>query len=194
MKYEAWTAKSVEHRVLEAAETELALPKPRGPQMFGSSMPDLVRERQDAYGYTATRIRRVPSPGAIARYDVVLDWLVAMPSLIDREFLWFWAVSKVSPKRSLRSYANENGINSRTMRRQITAICQQIANDLNRRNTFRLTMPIAHVSENPLEADAETVSSVSYATHWMAPGAKPQHLPDQLDPVDQRKPAPKREG
>jgi len=192
MRYRAWTAKDVEARVLEAAETELALPRPKGPKMFGSSMPEPVRDRREAYGYSQARFRRTPSPGAISRYEIVLGWLMILP-VIDRATLWYWAIAKVSPRRSLRSFAEEHNINSRTLRRKITSICQTIANNLNRQFAVRLTIPVDHVSEDQADSASETLSSVTYASYWRAPDAKPRHLPERLEPI-QRSPAKKREG
>jgi hypothetical protein len=172
--YQAWTAKSVEDRILEAAETELALPRLKGPKVYGSAMPTPVQDRQDAYGYHSTKVRRIPAPGALDRYPVVIDWLNHhIDSVLDRQFLWFWAIAKANPNRSVGKYAHDNGVNLRTLRRLVTRLCQQIANGLNNIYEVRLTMAFDGVSEIPHEADPEQVASVKYASFHREPDAKP---------------------
>lgn len=186
MEYRAWTAKQVEDWILEAAATELALPRLRGPKTFGSAMPTPVRDRQDAYGYHTTKVRRVPEPGAVDRYPKVLDWLNHhLEQPFDRQFLWFWALAKANPNRSVNKFASENQVNLRTLRRAIARHCQEIANGLNRKHEIRLTIQFDGLSEIPHEADPETVSSVKYGPDpknqvygQMLPGAKPRYPTD----------------
>lgn len=178
MTFSEWSSKAVEFRILEAAETDLAMPKPRGPKMFGSAMPEPVQEPQESYGYQQTRVRRVPSPGSLDRYSATLTWVndfIAAPA--DRRFLWFWAIAKVNPNRSVGRFAHENSMNSRTLRRQITKLCGIISSNLNRLHVSRLSAAIDPMSEIGAEADPEAISSVTYANHWHSPDIKPpRHL------------------
>lgn len=176
--YNAWSAKQVEDRILEAAETELALPRLKGPKVYGSAMPTPVQDRQDAYGYHTTKVRRIPAPGALDRYPVVIDWLNHhVDSLLDRQFLWFWAIAKVNPSRSVGKFAHDSDVNLRTLRRIVTRLCQGIADRLNQAYKVRLSMAFDGVSELPHEADPEAVSSVKYASYYREQGAKPVHDP-----------------
>jgi energy-converting hydrogenase A subunit M len=104
--------------------------------------------------------------------------------------LYAWAWVKTRTGRKINDFASREGMNSRTLRRQITRICQQIANDLNRLHAVRLTVMVDHVSEITPEADPEQISSVTYATHWRAEDAKPRHLPEMIE----RTPAARRAG
>lgn len=190
MKYTAWTARAVEDRVIEAAETLMLLPNVNGPQAYGSAMPPGIRDWQ-AYGSEKSRYKRRPSRDAIDRMPEVWGWINALPSQADRVLVYAWAWVKVRSGRKIQDFASGEGMNVRTLRRAITAICQQIANNLNRMHIVRLNDLVDAVSEIAEEMDPEAISSVTYANHWRAPDAKPQHLPDQLD---QRTPAQRRAG
>src|ERR1043165_8751533 len=67
MKYEAWTWKAVEARVLEMADTLRISPAVRGPKMFGSAMPEPVRRYEESYGHQAARYRETASAGSLSR-------------------------------------------------------------------------------------------------------------------------------
>lgn len=192
MSYTAWTARAVEDRIIEAAETLMLSPNVKGPQQYGSSMPQPVTDWQ-AYGSEPMRYKRRPSRDALDRMPATWVWINALPSQSDRVLLYSWAWVKVRSGRKIEDFASREGMNVRTLRRAITAICQQIANDLNRMHAVRLNDGVDPVSEIAEEMDPQTVTSVKYASHWRAPDAKPQHLRDQLEPID-RAPALKRAG
>ena len=185
MNYQAWTAKAVEDRVLEAAETLMLLPGIKGPQTYGSAMPTPVRDWQ-SYGLEPSTYKRRPSRSALDRMPEVWTWINRLPNQADRVLLYSWAWIKVRSGKKIADFASREGMNVRTLRRSITRICQLIANDLNRMHVVRLNTAIDLVSENQAEPDPETVSSVNYANHWMAPGAKPRHLPERLEPPQRK--------
>lgn len=64
MNFTDWTAKAVEDRILEMADTLRMSPSVKGPQAFGSSMPEAVQRHSEAYGLSAPDIakprRRAP--------------------------------------------------------------------------------------------------------------------------------------
>lgn len=180
MSFNEWSSKGVELRILEAAETDLAMPKPRGPKMFGSAMPEPVREREDAYGYHGTRVRRTPSPGSLDRYGQTLDFVnYCIEDPLDRRFLWFWAIAKVNPGRSVNRFAQENGINNRTLRRRVTALCSRIADFLNRNHTVRLNVASGDLSDFLVREEPDEVPEPpSHPTYWNDDGRKPpRHQP-----------------
>ncbi|TPM89848.1 DUF6362 family protein [Mesorhizobium sp. B2-1-3A] len=185
MSYSAWTPKAVEHRLLEAAETLMLLPNVRGPKSYGSAMPAPVRE-WEAYGSEPSRYKSRPSREAIDRMPETWTWINSLPEQADRVLIYAWAWVKVRRGRSINDFASREGMNNRTLRRQITQVCQQIADDLNRKHMVRLTVVVDVVSEITAEVDPEQISSVTYANHWRAEDAKPRHLPELLD---QRAPA-----
>lgn len=166
--FRAWTAKAVEHRVLEAAETLMLCPRANGPRQFGSSMPEPLRDQRDAYAMQTVRYRRRPDAAAIDRMEECWDWINAMADEQDRQLLYDWAKTKCARGRSLKGLAKRRQCNGRTLRRAITRICLAVANDLNR----------AHKPNLGAEAVAENVGgtepkSVEHcAPYWRAPDAK----------------------
>jgi hypothetical protein len=185
VKYEAWTAKAVEYRLLEAAETLMLMPNIRGPQSYGSAMPAPVQE-WEAYGAEPSSYKSRPSRNAIDRMPETWTWVNGLSEQDDRVLIYAWAWVKSRRGRSINEFATREGMNNRTLRRQITRICQQIADDLNRKHQVRLTVVVDDVSEIAAESDPEQISSVTYANHWRTEDAKPRHLPELLD---QRTPA-----
>ncbi|WP_157632728.1 DUF6362 family protein [Hoeflea sp. 108] len=177
MNYEAWTAKAVEERVLEAAETLMLMPNAPGPREFGNSMPPVVEDGRSE----PSRYKARPSRAAIDRMPQTWEWINALPKQADRVLLYAWAWVKTRRGRSINDFASGEGMNVRTLRRAVTRICQLIANDLNRMQLVRLNSAVDLVSENQAELHPEQISSVSYANHWRAADAKPRHLPELLD-------------
>jgi len=180
--YQAWSAKDVEHRVLEAAETLMLMPNVQGPKMFGNGMPEMVREKWKDATPTNTHVHKArPSREAIGRMPETWSWINAMPEQADRVLLYAWAWVKTRKGRSINAFASQEGHNNRTLRRQISRICQAIANELNRKHAVRLTIAVDRMSEITAEVDPEQISSVNYASHWRAEDAKPRHLPEMLE-------------
>lgn len=72
-----FTARIIEDRMEEAAITLRRLPNPpgSGPNGYGQSWPEYVRDAKHAYGYHEARIRVVPSAADIQRMDECIDWL-----------------------------------------------------------------------------------------------------------------------
>lgn len=172
-----WTARNVEDDILKAAETELALPKPKGPQKYGSSMPSVVRSQNESYGYDGTG--KIVEAKDITVYEQVLGWLAWIEPREDRDFLWYWALAKVNPDRSIAGYAHENQVNLRTLRRQIIAICQRLANELNRTRIVRLNVASGEMSDSRAYRTADSAedfgqSRIRYEKHWLSPTGKPR--------------------
>lgn len=95
-----WTWKQVELLFAEAVETLRRLPSDR-PKGFKSSMPDVVRNMAEAFGYDDVVIRLgPPSAAAIDRLDLVLS---LNTRLDDREvkIVWARALPKPVPFRVL---------------------------------------------------------------------------------------------
>jgi hypothetical protein len=178
--YRAWTAKAVEHRVIEAAETLMLMPNVQGPRNFVSLMPETIQDWH-AYGSEPSTYKVRPSRDAIGRMPETWSWINAHPSEEDRRLLYAWAWVKTRKGKSVNDFASREGHNNRTLRRQITRICQAIANELNRKHSVRLTIVVDVMSEITAEADPEQISSVKYANHWRTDDAKPRHLPEMLE-------------
>jgi hypothetical protein len=168
----AWTAKAVEHRVLEAAETLMLCPNHHAGGV--TAWPEVVRSKEDAYGYEAATYKRLPSPGALSRMSTTWGWINAHPVESDRKLLYAWAWQKTKKGKFLNDFASREGINSRTLRRAITAICQAIADRLNQREIAWSDQRVDVVSEIEPENAPEQVSFHRHANHFMEPGARPR--------------------
>jgi hypothetical protein len=182
MKFEDWNAKTVEGRILEMAEALRLSPAARGPQSFGSAMPEAVRVPGEGYGYGAAYYRKTVSAGALGRMEQVWAWINALPEQSDRKLIYAWSWVKVRKGMKISAFAEENDLNERTLRRAVTAVCQRIANNLNRNHAIRLDSADLQVSENQPDITSQTVTSESCVTHWRGEGAKPQ-----LDPAHARR-------
>jgi len=107
-------------------------------------------------------------------------WINALESKSDRKLLYGWARVKAHKGMRLGSFALENMMNDRQLKRKIDELNQQIANNQNRLCLVRLTDAVASVSENEHNSHQQTVSSESCehrTTHWIAPDAKPRNIP-----------------
>lgn len=178
MKYEEWSAKDIEHRVLEAAETLMLMPGEKGPTWARGSMPDGKPDSFNmAYGSAPATYKRRPVAAAIDRMYECWKWINELEKAEDRKLLYGWAYVKARKGMKLSRFALENMMNDRQMRRKIDQLTQTIANNLNRLCQVRLTVELDSVSENDDNSHQQTVSSEKCATHWRAPDAKPKNIP-----------------
>ena len=170
LQYEAWTAKDVEYRILEAAETLMLCPNVH----VGGSTGSLFNEYKDDYGPVKTTYKRRPSADALDRMPEVWSWINALPDMADRKLIYAWSYVKVRKGLKLSAFAEKNELNDRTLKRRIVAICQTIANNLNQVLAIRLTMPVDDVSENQASLVHTTITSQKCAvTNWRARDGKP---------------------
>lgn len=179
--YAAWDWKAIEGRVIEMADTLRRLPADKGPKAYGSAMPDIVRKHEEMYP-EPMRISRAPSGAAIDRMNECFEWINTYLDEAKRKLLYAWSWVKVRRGLKIGSLAAENDMNERFLRREITAYCQQIADNLNRLFIFRLDSGHLRSSESAPENDQSHVTSMKCATrgrsnHWMASDAKPVHDP-----------------
>lgn len=176
MKYEAWTHKDIEARVLEAAETLMLMPGVKMP----ASVQAIWREYKDDYGKEKTHYRRRPEAAAIDRMYETWEWVNALNTEADRKLLYGWAYVKTRRGMKLSRFASENLMNDRKLKRKIDELCQCIANERNRLYLVRFTDGLDVVSENDHNSHQQTVSSESCvrgANHFMTPDAKPRNIP-----------------
>lgn len=178
LSYAVWTYRDVKSRVIEMAETLLRLPPVRGPKVYGSAMPEMVREKWKDAAPTNGRLRLLPSAGAIGRMEECFDWINAYLDFGGRNRLYDYGFTKTRRGIYLEEYLERNEIARRTFERQIQRDCQTIADNLNRKLSVRFTIPVDDVSQITVEHTSTTVSSEKCATHWRAPDAKPQIDPD----------------
>ncbi|AVA22482.1 DUF6362 family protein [Rhizobium sp. NXC24] len=174
MNFVDWTAKAVEARILEMADTLRISPSVRGPKMFGNAMPESVRRYDESYGVQPARYRENASAASLGRMEQVWNWINALPSEADRKLIYAWSWVKVRRGMTISAFAVENDLNDRTLRRQIDRICQRIADNLNRIMLVRLNNADCLLSENQPDIASQTVTSEICVTHWRASDAKPQ--------------------
>jgi Domain of unknown function (DUF6362) len=176
--YQEWTAKDIEHRILEAADTLMLMPGEKGPTWAAGSMPDGKPDSFNmAYGSAPATYKRRPVAAAIDRMYETWRWINELEKAEDRKLLYGWAYVKTRRGMKLSRFASENLMNDRKLKRKIDELCQQIADERNRLYQVRLTVELDSVSENDDNSHQQTVSSEKCATHWRAPDAKPKNIP-----------------
>lgn len=79
-----WTADLVREWLGEAMETLRSCPTDH-PGGCRSSMPDVVHQAALAYGWSEPTIRLLPTPAALGRLDVVLQWLFLLDDVDQRK-------------------------------------------------------------------------------------------------------------
>lgn len=176
MKYEAWTWKAIEARIIEMADTLRMTPAASGPANFVTLMPEVVREQHESYGYSAAGYSNRASPGALDRMVEVWGWINAYLAEADRKLIYAWSWVKVRKGMKIGRFAYENDMSDRMLRREIVRICHIIAGELNRIMLVRLNNADCALSENEGESDQSDVTSNKCersAPHWMAPDARP---------------------
>lgn len=177
MKYEAWSWKAIEGRIIEMADTLRLSPSVKGPQEFGNAMPEPVREHGEGYGYGAAYYRESASASSLSRMYAVWEWINSLPEQSDRKLIYSWSWVKVRKGMKISAFAAQNDLNDRMLRREITRICHAIAEQLNRDCQPRLNSEDCTASENQTEHGQSDVTYQTCATHWIAPGAKPIYDP-----------------
>lgn len=183
----AWTAKAVEIRVLEAAETLMLTPNVSG--AGGSAWPEYIPHYP-----RAMKIRIRPSPGALTRMMETWNWINAHPVESDRRLLYAWAWQKTRKGKFLDDFAAREGIKSRTLRWTITRICQAIAEQLEQRKVPCFDQAIDDVAEIEPETASQTVSSETSAkvendgiVSSMEPGSRPHYpTPAEIEALRKR--------
>lgn len=174
MKFQDWTARAVEDRIIEMADTSRLLPGVKGPKEFGNGMPEAVKRFDELELSKVARIKKRATGAAIDRMEQVWAWINALPDKADRDLIYAWSWVKVRKGMKISAFAEENDMNERTLRRAVTHVCQGIADTLNRKATVRLDEVDCAVSENERETQSQTVTSESCVKNWRQPDARPQ--------------------
>ncbi len=176
MKYEAWTWKAVETRVLEMADTLRMMPANKGPKEYGSAMPEVVRRYDESYGFETSRYRESATAANLARMEQVWGWVNGYLNEAQRKVIYAWSWVKVRKGLKIAAFAAENDMSDRMLRREITRLCQIIANNLNQNVYVRLNSDDCGLSENQPELDQSDVTSNNCERSprsWMTPDARP---------------------
>lgn len=79
-----WTPDLVREWLAEAMETLRACPTDH-PNGSCSSMPAVVRDAVVSYGWSQVQVRVLPTPAALGRLDVVLQWLFLLDDVEQRK-------------------------------------------------------------------------------------------------------------
>jgi hypothetical protein len=183
-----WTAKAVEYRVIEAAETLMLTPNV-GSGAAGSAWPEYIPHYP-----RAMKIRIRPTPAALTRMAETWNWINTHPVEADRRLLYAWAWQKTRRGRFLNDFASREGIKTRTLRWMITRICQAIADQLEQRKVPCFEQAVDDVAEIEPETASQTVSSDTSArgqidgiVSFIEPGAKPRFpTPAEIEALAKR--------
>jgi hypothetical protein len=122
----SYSARDIEERFEEAAQTLRRVRVLGGARGYGSSWPEVVRSAHAAYGYDEGRpMRLVPGPAAISRMEETFDWLrLVEPE--DARIIWLRAEGVRWRQICIRA-----GCARATAWRRWVAALQTIANRLN---------------------------------------------------------------
>lgn len=164
MKYQAWTWKAVEGRVLEMADTLRLMPKHKGPKEYGSAMPEAVRRHEEAYGSDTAHSKETASAANLERMEQVWTWVNSYLSEPERKLIYAWSWVKVRKGMKIAAFAAENDMSDRMLRREIVKLCSIIANNLNQITLVRLNSEDCSLSENEGESDQSDVTSNNCGT------------------------------
>lgn len=178
-----WTAKGIELRVIDAAETLLLCPGDYR-SMYDRSWPAYVREASESYGWHASTYRRRPSPQALDRMYETWGWINSHNVESERKLLYAWGWHKVARGLRVSDLATKTGIKSRTLRWEITRICKGIADRLNMQMYNPCTFDT--IAENLVHENPDSMENVAHrsdarATYIRSSDAIPRHLPDHPD-------------
>lgn len=184
----SWTAKAVEYRVIEAAETLMLTPNVGG-GTGGTAWPEYIPHYP-----RAMKIRIRPSPGALTRMAETWNWINTHPVESDRRLLYAWAWQKTRRGRFLNDFASREGIKTRTLRWMITRICQAIADRLEQAKIPCFEQAVDDIAENEPETAPQTVSSETSVpaktdniVGFIEPGAKPRFpTPAEIEALAKR--------
>jgi hypothetical protein len=179
--YATWTYSDIRARVIEAADTLMMGEPDRGPG-FAGLMGDVVREVSEAYGYGNLSIKRIPSPGALARMEETWRWINSWLPEDDRRLCYEYGFVMTRKGHTIAGWCERNGWIKRTFERAVNRCCQRIANELNRKHEVRLTSDVDAVSQIEAEHASFEVASdnrapVSHQGYHRAADATPTHTP-----------------
>lgn len=192
-------------RLIEAMETDHALPIRVGPRMFGSSMPESVettnerfaREREDlaetggrgkAEDQKAERRRierrRRCTPARITRMEEAFQWVgQAVEDEKHRKCLLayamckakHWSWSEYVTARNRRKIGKEVWVRQKTYEWNLKSL-QAIENEFLHKSTLCIDLANLQAGQKPAKHAGKSVSSESGLHSWMAPDGKPDQF------------------
>jgi len=127
------------------------------------------------------RYRRLPNASAIDQMEACWAWINALECVEDRRLLYDWARVKCTRGRSLQLFAAQERMNSRTLRREISRLCQKIARRLNAAHISRKVTSLACDIDRNGNSDLQPLPRTAYETHWRAENARPTVNPELPD-------------
>lgn len=189
-------------RLIEAMETDIALPIRVGPQSFGSSMPETVQtyaewfankrediaetggkrtRAQEAYERRKTERRAKCSKERVTRMEKVFEWVLAHVGNVEhRKVLLAYAEVKARGWQWDRYLQNRNRRNptqnawvKRTVQRWIVLSLQAIADNIPKMDTSLPMDPDLLLAQ--IEGESTCKSIRSDLRSWMSPDGKPSY-------------------
>jgi hypothetical protein len=189
-------------RLIEAMETDHALPISVGPRLFGSSMPEPVetsnerfaREREDQTETGGKRTledkkaerrrverRRKCSPQRITRMEEAFNWVgEAIGEEKHRKCLLAYALCKARrwgwsdylQARNRRKIGKEVWVRQKTYEWNLKSL-QAIENEFLHKGTLCIDLANLQAGQIRAETTGKSISSESGLRSWMAPDGKP---------------------
>ncbi|CAI2936052.1 conserved protein of unknown function [Aminobacter niigataensis] len=195
LSYEAATIADasivVKARLIEAADTMAHLDvgrlKPAAIRTFWPQAPgDTIGGHDVGYGINGHRVQYRPSAAAISRAEEVsYAWMLDFVEDDERRvILGKWAMCLAAPHLagSFREFCKKTGRVRRTAERRIDQQTQAIAAAILRKAQSLQAPNWSRVSPL-LPNQGKSFDKLATVTNWMAPGAKPTHRTDLLEPL-----------
>ncbi|UUP19524.1 DUF6362 family protein [Nitratireductor thuwali] len=182
----------VKARIIEAADTvanmDVGRVRPAAVRSFWPQIQDeTVGGHSVGYGVNGNRVRYRPSSAAVSRAEEVsYGWMLEHVHDDERRIvLGRWAMCLAAPRiaGSFRAFCKKTGRSRSTADRRIDQQISDIAaailknaQSLQEPNWSRVVpmIPNSGIDRNTIATPA----------HWMAEGAKPRHIPEMLEPLD----------
>ncbi|MFU0507388.1 hypothetical protein [Pseudaminobacter sp. NGMCC 1.201702] len=179
----------VKARFIEAADTMVHLDVGQvRPAKVRSLWPafqtDNIGGHHPGYGINGSRVTYRPSSQAISRAEEVLyRWLLDFVETDeDRVLLGKWSICMAAPRvgGSFRKFCKKTGRSRSTAERRVDRAFKAVA-DAILKNAQSLQGPNWSRVMPMMPNQRMDFGKMASITRWMAPDAKPQHIPEMLD-------------
>lgn len=180
----------VKARFIEAADTiahmDVGQLKPSAVRsLWPVYQTENVGGHHPGYGINGDRIAYRPSSKAISRAEEVLyGWLLDyVPDDRSRKLIGVWASCQATPRRtgSFRQFCKKNGLSRSTTERRIDGAFKAVAAAV-LKNAQSLQGPNWSRVMPMMPNSRIDIGKMATGTAWMAPDAKPRHIPEMLEP------------
>lgn len=145
---------------------------------------DNVGGHHPGYGINGSNVRYRPSSKAISRAEEVMyGWLLDHVESDDvRRLLGQWAACQATPKQagSFRAHCKKMGLSRSTAERRVDGAFKAVAAAIFK-NSQSLQGPNWSRVKPMMPNSRIDAGKMATVTRWMAPDAKPRHIPEMLE-------------